>query len=294
MSYKYKAFGFIIESPYPILQVEEAAGDAVPDIFVKESALPDVAALDERYYMTSEESVSYNSPVLGAMKISGGNLIEVQCKEGSTDEEFGLLVMGTCMGAIMHQRGLLPIHGSCVTDGKRSVLISGDSGAGKSTLASEFLAHGWKLVTDDVSLIKNISETPVVQSSYPSQKLCPDSMVSYKTEEREYKFLFNIDETQKYAVSVQNTFHEGTAPLSLFVYLRITDDETRVEKASGFDCVHYLQRNTYCKEYLSSDRRNAFFQNIVTLSQKLPMVLAYREDGKQTAGMLYEMITKEL
>ena len=39
--------------------------------------------------------------------------------------------------------------------------VFGASGAGKSTMASEFLKHGWQLLTDDVSAILNIEEKAI-------------------------------------------------------------------------------------------------------------------------------------
>ena len=61
-----------------------------------------------------------------------------------------LYILGTCMGAILMQRKILPLHGSAIEIDGKAYAIVGDSGAGKSTLASAFLKQGYQLVSDDV------------------------------------------------------------------------------------------------------------------------------------------------
>ena len=63
---------------------------------------------------------------------------------------FRLYILGTCMGAILMQRKILPLHGSVIAIDGKAYAIVGDSGAGKSTLASAFLKRGYQLLTDDV------------------------------------------------------------------------------------------------------------------------------------------------
>jgi len=50
------------------------------------------------------------------------------------------------------------MHGTCVANGGRAVLILGRSGAGKSDLALRLLADGWRLVADDGVLLTATSD----------------------------------------------------------------------------------------------------------------------------------------
>ena len=63
---------------------------------------------------------------------------------------FDFIYLGTCMGAILMQRKIFPLHGSAVAINGKAYAIVGDSGAGKSTLASAFLNKGYQLLSDDV------------------------------------------------------------------------------------------------------------------------------------------------
>ena len=292
--YKYQAFGFIIESPYPVIQVETAPNDTVPDIIVQKSDLTDLSSMQDDEYKVTKEAICFNYPRAGLFRITNGSLIEIKRCKDCTDEIFSVYLMGSCMGAIFHQKNLLPIHGSCVTDGKHSIIISGHSGTGKSTLASEFLRNGWKLVTDDVSLIKNISETPAVQSSYPSQKLWQDSLSLYESENRLSQPLYQMENREKFGVAIKDSFHKGTVPLTLFVQLYVADSETAVTTIDGFNRVDRLVHNTYRKYFICPDNRNRFFQDCVTLSQKIQMIQAIRQEGHPTQELLFKKITDYL
>ncbi len=55
--------------------------------------------------------------------------------------------------ALLHQRGLLPLHGCAVRVGESAILFSGRSGAGKSTLGAWFLRRGAIPLADDLCVV---------------------------------------------------------------------------------------------------------------------------------------------
>ena len=69
---------------------------------------------------------------------------------GANEDHVRLYILGTCMGALLLQRKILPLHGSAIAINGKAYAIVGDSGAGKSTLASAFLNKGYQLLSDDV------------------------------------------------------------------------------------------------------------------------------------------------
>ena len=69
----------------------------------------------------------------------GGNRISFSPAAGAEETAVRLYLLGTCMGALLFQRKLLPLHGSAVVINGKAYAFVGDSGAGKSTLAAAFL-----------------------------------------------------------------------------------------------------------------------------------------------------------
>ena len=283
----YKAFGLVLESEFPVAQLPQT-----------EPREPDVRIVRSDLGGLSQEERSFSGPqgcyFVGqdrcAHRITGGRRIEVDPGEAYDPAKLGVYLMGTCMGAILYQRGIMMLHGSCVTDGMRSVLLTGDSGAGKSTLAAEFLRRGWKLITDDVSALYETEGVPVVQSSYPSQKLWQDALDRYERPEEDIHSLYFSKSRQKFGVDVSRFFFDGRAPLSLVVRLIPDDTVCSLEPIEGITKVDQLMYNTYRRELIEPHKLQAHFQRCVTLSTKIPMAVVTRTDGEDCAPRMYEMI----
>ena len=285
----YKAFGLVIESelPIPSLQTLEAG---TPDVRIVPAKLRGV--VDTQGPRTGERSNIILTLSDTLFRVTNGNLIEADVCEADTESNAAVYLMGSCMGAILVQRGFILLHGSCVTDGKRSILITGDSGAGKSTLAAEFLKRDWKLLTDDVTCVFDRDGVPVVQPSYPSQKLWQDALDRYEKGSDEIHSLYFSEDREKFGVNVAESFFDGICPLSMVVRLIPADHPTHISPIEGMAKVDQLMRNTYRMYLIEKRHLQRHFQRCVTLATKLPMALAVRENGKDCAPTLYDMITK--
>lgn len=89
------------------------------------------------------------------------------------------------------QQQTLPLHGSAIAINGRAYAIVGNSGAGKSTLASAFIQKGYKLISDDVIPVTFSDERiPMVQPTYPQQKLWEESLNEFGLNARKYQPLF--------------------------------------------------------------------------------------------------------
>jgi len=83
----------------------------------------------------------------------------------------------TPLGAVVYQRGLLPLHATAICKGTGAVVLAGDSGVGKSTLAAELLLRGWKLLGDDIALIDLAPANEITaHSTFDGLALWPDSV----------------------------------------------------------------------------------------------------------------------
>ena len=79
--------------------------------------------------------------------------IVAEPRQGVPDSNVRLFLLGSAMGALLHQRGLLPLHTNAVEVGGRAFAFMGKSGAGKSTLAAWFHDRGFRIVADDVCVV---------------------------------------------------------------------------------------------------------------------------------------------
>ena len=86
----------------------------------------------------------FNFRILLISIFKDGNKIIVSPLDEIDEDVIRLYILGTCMGAILMQRKILPLHGSAIAINGKAYAIVGDSGAGKSTLASAFLKKGYQ------------------------------------------------------------------------------------------------------------------------------------------------------
>ena len=283
--------GLVLESEFPIVQLPQVPAQE-PDVRILRADLSGLTPEQRRY--SGPDGCYFRGQDLCAHRITGGNRIEVALGADYDPSKLSVYLMGTCMGAIHYQRGLMMLHGSCVTDGQRAILLTGDSGAGKSTLAAEFLRRGWKLITDDVSVVYDPEGTPMVQSSYPSQKLWRDALERYERPKDDVHSLYTAGDREKYGVDVTKYFFDGRVPLELVVRLLPHEDVCSLRPVAGMTKVDQLMRNTYRRELIEAHNLQRHFQRCVTLSAKIRMAAVTRVDGGDCAGRMYELIKEQL
>jgi hypothetical protein len=86
-------------------------------------------------------------------------------------------VLGTAFGILLHQRGVLVLHGAAIARNGRAVAICGVSGAGKSTLAAALCRGGCSFIADDICVVGlDASQHPIVVSDGRQLKLWKESI----------------------------------------------------------------------------------------------------------------------
>ncbi len=149
--------------------VEIVAGQvATPAQTVKDDCL-ELARVDDGLFL--------HVPGVARFHIANGRRVTVMPEPGVADGVVDLFLTGTVLGAVLHQRALLPIHCNAVRVGAQAFLFCGDSGAGKSTLAAWFEAQGYDLFTDDVCAVRfDASGRALASAGLPRLRLWRESI----------------------------------------------------------------------------------------------------------------------
>ncbi|MEI9990624.1 MAG: hypothetical protein WDM86_11350 [Rhizomicrobium sp.] len=117
------------------------------------------------------------SPGIGRFLVRGGLTIDLAADPGADPGAVSLVLHGSARGALIHQRGELPLHAATLVPpgGDAACAICGPSGAGKSTLAAELSRRGWTLVADDTTRVTWTAAGPLAWPSRDSIKLWRDA-----------------------------------------------------------------------------------------------------------------------
>ena len=108
----------------------------------------------------------------GRYAVRGGCEIFYDPAEGASARNVRLYLLGSAFGALLHQRGILPLHANAVAlDGQVHAFL-GHPGAGKATLAAAFHDRGYRLLSDDVCAVRlDAQDRPWVEPGMPRLRL---------------------------------------------------------------------------------------------------------------------------
>ncbi|CAM3645596.1 aldolase [Cohnella lubricantis] len=242
----YIAFGLAIASDIPLPELLPYTGGGDPDLTIE---LADVQGeIREGKYEAERDRVRFRVPNAAAFCVERGTRILVAPDAGADRGEIRQYLLGTCMGAALLQRNILPLHGSAIVIGGKAYAFVGDSGAGKSTLASIFVSRGCSLLSDDVIAVTLDPREglPYVVPSYPQQKLWQESLDHLGMDAERYRPL--IGRETKFAIPVSGYCSEPLPLAGLYELRKEERGDVRLERiprleklATAF--LHTFRRN---------------------------------------------------
>ncbi len=178
ITYRYYGFGLDFQSAIPIPEMREGtAGHCEPVVIRLANAAcpeglthiaPGVAAGPHGFWM--------EVPGIARLYVSGGSMISIDPAPDATMNDIRAYLLGSAMGALLHQRGLLPLHASAVEIDGAAAAFCGASGAGKSSLALHLIKRGHRLLCDDICAIDTASGAPRLWPGLVNLKLWRESL----------------------------------------------------------------------------------------------------------------------
>ena len=114
---------------------------------------------------------------IGRFRITGGDRIAWhRAHPGVSDQDIRTFLLGSAVGALLIQRGILVLHGNALEKDGKAIVCMGHSGAGKSTLAYALMQQGWRLLGDDLVAV---SPDGLVLPGIPRIKLWHDAAKAF-------------------------------------------------------------------------------------------------------------------
>nr|WP_243864402.1 aldolase [Paenibacillus castaneae] len=244
----------------------------------------------------NSESVTFQIPNAGVFRVSCGNKIVVSPYSNADEDLIRLYILGTCMGVVLMQRSIYPLHGSAVVINGNAYAIVGESGAGKSTLASAFTNRGYQLVTDDIVALTFTpsEELPIVTPSYPQQKLWQQSLDAFGINNKDLRSIFGRE--SKYCVSIEDRYCNDPIKLAgIFELEKSENDEISIQRVGKLESLPLLFQNTY-KQFLIPRMMllDWHFGFSTKLGERLPIYRMKRSTKEFSAPQLVDLILKKI
>lgn len=246
----YTAYNLIFDSQLPLPELMVAAAPQSPDVSIRfghvsPHALPDTTQLGP-YLWASPAGVCLHVPRIARFLIQDGNSILIDAETGIDEDSVRVFLLGSAFGALLHQRGLLVLHGNAIRIGDACMVCIGNSGAGKSTLAAGFSLLGHEVLADDVVAVDAQCH---VLPGYPRIKLWKDVAEQLEIDTRPLsrirpaleKFNFPVQPSSSQALPIR------------WIYLLNNDEGEglRFEPIHGLARFQPLHDNTYRLRFLN-------------------------------------------
>lgn len=275
----FNAFGLSIDSEITLPDFLTAEAESA-DVSIRYGAVPQ--SLEEPF----EQSGTFQGrpghllmdvPNIARYLVTDGRSIPIERAASSTDDDVRTFLHGSCMGALLLQRGALVLHASAVKTPKGAVLFAGRSGDGKSTLAAALTQRGLPMMSDDITAIAiDDPQRPVAQSAFPCARLWDDAATHLDYPRQGQRKLRERLEG-KYVLPVK-AFHHGAAPIHR-IYRLMPRGEDAIEIVTPRNAERFqsLARCSYRKKMLGAlGVREQHFGQMMTLAQVSDIKVAHR------------------
>lgn len=292
--FSYKTYELILHSEFPIPEFIPYPAE-VADVTLRYGEVPEqLETIEGRgvLYQANARQFLLKLDDIAHYLVQNGNEIIVSPR--GTVADMRVFLLGSALGALLHQRGLLVLHAAAFYTPAGAVLLCGVSGAGKSTLLNELLRRGYPMLVDDVCGVAIAADQPLVLPGYPRTRLWLDSAKhlgqSVEGLERTRPSL------EKYERQVPEHYWDQPAPLQK-IYLLTAHNQDAIEleaipRLQGFGVVTH---NTYRYQFLEGLAMQApHFKLVAAVAQRVPVARVTRPSGSFLLTELADAIEQDL
>ena len=260
------------------------------DISVNITGNP-VPANDITHYRCnmSESLLELSLPKLGRFTVESGKRITVIHNSDTEPEETIPFVYGSCMGALLYQRGIIPLHGSAVLTEKGAAVFLGVSGAGKSTTAAGLAERGYPIICDDISAVKMQGRKAVLIPSNADIKLWKKSLDML---EKSSDSLVPIrNKIEKYYLPLDSGSLKSDYPVNkIYVLHSHNEDIVKIsDPLKGRAKFNSAEHHAYRRKFIKGlNRRKEFFSIMMNLLSNAEV----KKVTRPKAGYFKELIDR--
>jgi len=270
-TYVYHIFGLNFESPIPFLDIPES--DGTPDVRIKYGTVPDAiiaAKIKGLRYQAGPSELILRVDNVARYYVANGTDIIIERHPKAADHEILLFLMGSVMGALLHQRNILPLHGSSIDIGGKGVIFVGPSSIGKSTIAAGFQKKGYGLLADDVCAVTALNgSAPQIIPGFPWLKLWADTLNKLETDKKKLSRVRLNQEFEKYFFPFRNAKSEPVPVKSVFLLGITNTDEFKIIVLKGGEKINPIIDNTYRPYFLEGlGGKKEHFKQCATVAEK--------------------------
>ncbi len=288
--FSYRAYGLGIESEIPLSALTESS--PCPDVQIRRGKVSFPSAAKGRKTWITVTEAYFRFDGIGVIRVSHGREMVVEIAAGVDDGTIGLFILGPALGVLLHQRGLLVLHGSAVALNAGVVAFLGMSGWGKSTMAGALGKLGHMVFADDFVGVSLEHDRPVAFPGFPRLKLGLDAADTLGYPAHSSQPLLPSDERREFSV-------EGASPWVPRhlerIYVLAEGEAPAIEPLEPQDAVVELIRHSYAVPCLKGSGSSAeHLRHCASLVNALPVYTLRRPLNLELIHELAKLVEWDL
>ncbi len=237
---------------------------------------PESCILSRPHFKINETDFFLEVKDVARYRVQNGETIQVSPCKNADKASVNLFLEGSTLGALLHQRKMLPFHGSSFVFNNNGITICGHSGAGKSSVTAAFCQHGAKLINDDI--------TPVIVSNegtkiYPVKtriKLWDDALEKLKIKEEGLQRI--RPELNKFYLPEKREKSFNQTLNQIFILSSYNKEEYIAAELKGIEKYNALRKQIYRKVYLKGmpETEKIYFKQLFLLAKNIKVTTIVR------------------
>ena len=263
----YFVFGLRVRSSIELPELIEAGGEGEPDVVIECEPVAELANGDDPTLVLS-------IPDVGSYRVENGRRIVIDALSGVPEANVRLFLLGSVFGALMHQRGLLPLHANAIAIDGKAVAFMGASGEGKSMLAAWFHDRGYPVVADDVCVVRLDEDGRAIAAPGVQRlRLWKEALQAMGRDSSVYARSFaGRDEIEKYDLPFEPDQRVADPYELAAIYVLGTADSFSIKLLSGLEATEAVFSHTYRGHYVSdAGVQKQHWQSAVELVRRTPV-----------------------
>lgn len=293
-TFDYRLFGLQISSEIELPELPAVQVSSQPDVTIRIGKVPSVPVSGGEGPHAVQGGLILAIRRVGRFFMKDGAEIIADPDPNVPEGNVRLFLLGSAMGALLHQRGLLPLHANAVEIDGKAVAFMGESGAGKSTLAAWFHDRGLPIIADDVCVVRfDDAGRAHVSPGLPRLRLWKEALEASGREASLHMLSYaGGRDIEKYDVPIP-TRSVALAELGLAgIYLLGRGDELKISRLHGVEAAEAVLANTYRGRYVPAAKSvREYWGSCVGLVRGTPVFSVRRSWGLEALdGQCVQML----
>lgn len=232
----------------------------------------------DSFWQMSQTEFAMQVEGVGSFYACDGKEVEYSQATGVDRETLELYLNGSTYGAILHQRKILPLHGSSFLHQGRAILICGDAGAGKSSLTASFCLNGADFLTDDVTPVVFREGKPYIWAMSDRIKLWRDTLEQLEKDETDLHRIY--PEVDKYYLPMTGAVGDFFRLDQIYIIEIKQNGPVEFDKLLGSDKFAAVRSEIYRYEYLQGmpDNEQFYFKYLMDICNNIEICRVNRPE----------------